>query len=188
VDAHLALLPPGATCKGIFFLDLIRRGVAAVPARALFELAGFPEQRYVGFRNYPAAEYMRLAVAVALTVHRTEPLGEALRRIGQTAFATASASLVGKTLFGVYGKDLEPLLFTAPRAYRLFLNYGEVTVEKRGPSTYRAQAQGLPAFLETYQIGVLEGVLRHCNVHAHLRIALEALDQATVEIDLSPAG
>jgi uncharacterized protein (TIGR02265 family) len=184
VDAHLLQLPPDATCKGIFFIELVRLGATAISPHELFHLAGFPERRYVGFRDYPASEYLRLAVAVALAVHSTLPLGEALRKIGQTAFDTASASLVGKTLFGVYGRDLEPLLFTAPRAYRLFLNFGEVSVEKVGEAHYRFEAKSLPAFLETYQIGVVEGVLRHAGERGRLRIALAALDRATVELEL----
>ena len=138
----------------------------------------------MGFRDYPAAEYLRLLVTVALAVHSTLPLGEALRRIGHTAFDTASASLVGKTLFGVYGRDLEPLLFTAPRAYRVFLNFGEVSTEKTAPDAFRFTARDLPAFLETYQVGVLEGVLRHCRARGQLRLALDGLDRATLELQV----
>ncbi len=184
VDAHLGLLPSDATCKGIFFIELTRQGATAISPNDLFHLAGFPERRYVGFRDYPASEYLRLAVAVAMAVHSALPLGEALRRIGHTAFDTASASLVGKTLFGVFGRDLEPLLFTASRAYRVFLNFGEVSVEKAGPGVFLFTARDLPAFLETYQIGVIEGVLRHCGARGRLRVGLSALDQATVELEI----
>ena len=150
----------------------------------LFHLAGFPERRYVGFRDYPAAEYLRLSVTVALAIHATAPLGEALRRIGHSAFQTASNSLVGKTLFGVYGRDFEPLLFTASRAYRVFLNFGEVTAEKAAPGLFRFTARDLPALLETYQVGVLEGVLHHCGAQGRVRIVIEALDRATLELEL----
>jgi eukaryotic-like serine/threonine-protein kinase len=184
VDAHLALLPPDATCKGVFFADLFRLGASTLPAAELFHLAGLPEQRYTAFRDYPAADYLRLAVAAALAVHPTLPLGEALRRIGQTAFRTASSSLVGKTLFGVYGKDVEPLLLTAPRAFRVFRNFGDATIEKTGPKAFRLTVRALPLFLETYEVGVVEGVLQHCEVEGRVRILVEALDRATLELEL----
>ncbi len=184
LDAHLALLPADATCKGIFLIDLIRLGTRAMPAPQLFHLAGFPERRYVVFRDYPMSENLRLTVAVALAVYPDLPLGEALRRIGHGAFHTVSTSLVGKTLFGVLGRDLEPLLLTAPRAYRLFLHCGDVTVEKAGPARFLFRARGFPGFVETYQVGVVEGVLRHCGVQGRVRVAVEALDRVTMELEL----
>jgi uncharacterized protein (TIGR02265 family) len=184
VDGHLRLLPPDATCKGIFFLDLVRLGATAISPPELFQLAGLRERRYVAFRDYSLAENLRLTVAVALAVYPALPAGEGLRRIGRTAFDTVSTSLVGKTLFGVHGRDLEALLFTGPRAYRLFLNCGDVTVEKTAPGTFRFHARDFPGFLETYQIGVIEGVMRHCAAEGRLRIALEALDRATIELEL----
>ncbi len=184
VDAHLALLPPEATCKGIFFIDLIRLGATAISPTELFHLAGFAERRYVVFRDYPMTENLRLTVAVAMAVYPKLPLGEGLRRIGQTAFDTVSTSLVGKTLFGVFGRDFEPLLFTAPRAYKLFLSFGEVLVEKAAPGLFRFHARAFPGFLETYQVGVVEGVLRHCGVRGRVRVAIEALDRGTLELEL----
>ena len=53
-----------------------------------------------------------------------------------------------------------------------------------GPRLFRFTARDLPAFLETYQVGVLEGVLRHCDTRGRLRLALEALDRATLELEL----
>jgi uncharacterized protein (TIGR02265 family) len=155
-----------------------------MPLRRLLHLAGVPERRYVVFSDYPMSENLRLTVAVALAAHPTVPLGEALRRIGQTAFDVVSTSLAGKTLFGMFGRDLEPLLFTAPRAYRLFLKCGEVTVEKTGPRLFLFRSRGFPGFVETYQVGVIEGVLRHCGAQGQVRVAIEALDRVTMELEL----
>jgi uncharacterized protein (TIGR02265 family) len=184
IDAHLARLPPDATCKGLFFLDLIRLGTTAVSPGELACLSGVPERRYVSFRDYPMADNLRLTVAVARAVYLTEPLGEALRRIGRTAFDVVCTSLVGKTLFGGHGRELEPLLFTGPRACKLFLSFGDVAVEKAAPGRFLIHARGLPTFLETHQVGVIEGVLRHCRMRGRVRVALEALDRSTAEIVL----
>ncbi len=184
LDAHLALLPIRATCKGLFFLDLLRRGAAALPPGELCRIAGIPERRYVAFRDYPMADNMHLTVAVALALHPSVPLGEGLRRLGQTAFETVSASLVGKTLFGAFGRDVATILLNGPRAFRLFLNFGDVTAEQTAPGRFLFHAFYLPLFLDTYQVGVLEGVLRHAGVEGRVRVAIETLDHATAEIVL----
>jgi uncharacterized protein (TIGR02265 family) len=184
VDAHLRLLPPDATCKGIFFMDLIRLGATVIPPPELFHRAGLSERRYVAFRDYSLAENLRLTLAVARAVYPTLPVGEGLRRIGWTALDTVSTSLVGKTLFGGLGRDLAALLLTAPRAYKLFVHCGEVTVEKTAPGTFRFHARDFPGLLETYQIGVIEGALHYCAAEGRLRIALEALDRAIIELEL----
>jgi serine/threonine-protein kinase len=182
LDAHLALLPADATCKGMFFLDLVRYGSTVIHPQELFQLAGVPERRYMIFRDYPVSEYLRLAVAVALTVHRHTPLGEGLRRIGQTVFSTVAASLVGKTLFGAFGRDLEPILLTGPRAYKLLTSFGEVTADKIAPGTFVFRARDFPVFLATFQIGVIEGVLHHTNMQGRISVALESLSAGTVEL------
>jgi serine/threonine-protein kinase len=186
LDAHLELLPPGATGKGMFFSRLLAIGAAARPASELCAAAGVPERRYIPFRDYPMRDYLRLEVAVAAAVHPAVPLGEGLRRLGWAALDSLLASHVGKTLFGIFGRDVERLLLSAPKAYELTLSFGKVTAEKMTGGKFLLHAHGLPAFLETYQVGVFEGVLRHCRAPGRVRIALRAggLADATFEITL----
>jgi uncharacterized protein (TIGR02265 family) len=184
LDAHLALLPSGASCKGLFFLDAVRLGTKSRSAAELSLLAGVPERRYIAFRDYPMAENLRLLVAAARCAHPSLPLGQALRRVGQAAFDTVLGSHVGRTVFGVLGDDVERLLLRWPKAYELFYGFGEVTVETSGPGLFTMRARRFPVFLETYQIGVLEGALRDCRARGQVRVALESPADATFEIDL----
>jgi hypothetical protein len=40
----------------------------------------------------------------------------------------------------------------------------------------------MPICLETYQVGVIEGVLTHCKLRGAVRVSMESLDHATIEI------
>jgi uncharacterized protein (TIGR02265 family) len=59
-----------------------------------------------------------------------------------------------------------------------------VTAEKTAPRTFTFRVHEFPAFLETYQVGVLEGVLQHCGEHGRVRIAAQTLSAATFELKL----
>ena len=186
LEAHLALLPPAASVKGMFFLDLLAQAERLRSPRELAALAGIPERRYVAFRDYPMADNMRLTVAVAGILHPRLPLGEALRRRGQRALGVLLDSHIGRSLFGIFDPDPEPFLLHGVRAYRLLIGLGEVSVERLSPSEYRLTARDMPLFLETYQIGVLESVLMRCNVRGEVLIAMDGLSDATVLLRIRP--
>ena len=185
LDGHLALLPTDASCKGMFLMDVARIGAKSRSVAELHELAGLPDRRYVAFRDYPMADHMRLAVAASRLAYPGIPIGQGLRRIGQSAFDAVIGTHIGKTLFGVLGRDAERLLARWPKAYELLLNFGNVTAEPRGPGLAALRMRAFPAFLETYQIGVLEGALRHCGAGGRVRIALASLSDAVIEIELA---
>jgi uncharacterized protein (TIGR02265 family) len=168
----------------MFFLDVVQLAARVMSPADLFRAAQVPERRIVAFRDYPMAEAMKLTVAAARALHPRSPLGEGLRRIGQTEFDAILETYIGRTLFGVLGGDIERVLCTGPKAFKLLVSFGTVTAEKTGPRGFAFQARGLPAFLETYQVGLLEGVLRHYKVRGEIRIALEDLANATLELKL----
>jgi uncharacterized protein (TIGR02265 family) len=185
LDGHLALLPPDATCKGMFFLDLLRLGATVAPAEDILATAGIPSRRYVAFRDYPMADNMLLSVAVALAVHSGLPVGEGLRRIGRTALDVVLGSQVGRSLLGVFDRDVEALLAHGPKAFKLLLSFGDVKCEKVGPRRFVLHARRFPAFLETYQVGIIEGMLRHCKTRGQITIQVQDLANATMMIELA---
>ncbi|MFO0757107.1 MAG: DUF2378 family protein [Byssovorax sp.] len=183
VEAHARLLPPDATCKGMFFLDLLKLVQHRSPADLALS-AGVPDRRYLAFRDYPMADYLRLAAVVAAAAHGRLPLGEGLRRIGWTVFDTVIATQIGRTLFGIFGSDAEALLGSWPKAFKVLYSFGHITSEKVGPRAFVFEIDEFPAFLETYHVGVLQGLLRHCGERAIIRIALPDLAGARIEVEL----
>jgi len=115
---------------------------------------------------------------------RDAPLGEGLRRLGQATFSTVLASHVGRSILGALGEDVEAIVLSAPKVLRLLVNVGEFSTEKVDFRTFLVRARGFPGFLETFQIGALEGALAHCHENARLRVALEDLGTGVVEVRL----
>ena len=182
LDAHLALLPADAACKGMFLVDLVRLGTRSATASELFRAAQIVERRHLNFHDYPASEHLRLAVAVARAMYPRLALGEGLRRLGQTAFDTVLGSHVGRSLFGILGSDVAEVFLAGPKAMKLLVNFGRFSCEKLGAHTFVFRAREYPAFLETYQIGVIEGALRHCRASGRIRVGLDDLANGLMEV------
>jgi uncharacterized protein (TIGR02265 family) len=184
VDAHVGRLAEGATCKGMFFLELLK---LAAPSRSSAEIAaeaGVDDRRYVPFRDYPMADHLRLMAAVATLVHPRLPLGEGLRRIGWTVFDTVLASQIGRTIFGIFGSDADALLINLPKAFKILFNFGEIRADKVGPRAFVFTLRDFPAFVETFVVGVLQGVVRFSKERAKIRVSLSDLGHARLELEL----
>ena len=63
LEAHLARIPVEATCKGLFLLDILHHASRLASEQEVFRVAQVPERRYIGFRDYPVAESLKLVVA-----------------------------------------------------------------------------------------------------------------------------
>lgn len=182
LDEHLQATPPGATCRGLFFADLLQRVKVGAPHVDLQALAGLEERRYLAFLEYPYADFLRMLVAAAKALHPQRPTGEGLRRVGQGAYDALLGSHAGRVVFGALGLDAEQVLSYGPRGYRLSLNFGEVRAERVGDRHFRYVYRDFPAVLETYQVGVVEGALRHCGAKARVLVSMEALGDAVMDI------
>ena len=184
LDEHLRRVPSGATIKGIFFLEFQRVAEEAGMWPAVMLAAGLKKKRYFAFRDYSLVDNLRLAVAVASHVYPDLSPGEGLRRLGQSAVDVVMKSQIGRAVFGLLLHDLEPILLRGPKAYKLLLGVGDVTVEKVSESLYRFHARNLPAFLETYQVGVIEGVLRHCGAQGRVLLAMQDVANGMMEVEI----
>ena len=137
---------------------------------------------YQPFLSYPHADFIRLAVAAASALHPSVPLGEGLRRIGQSAYDALLPSLAGKILFGVLGVDFEQVLTHGPKGYALAVTFGSVEFERLGPGHARYTYRAMPALLDTYHVGVIEGAMRHCKVEGEVLVATTDLANAVFDI------
>lgn len=181
VEGHLARLPANATCKGMFFRDLIALATSHVSEQELLASAGIPARRYLAFLDYPMHDNLKLTVAVAKVVHPHVPLAEGLRRLGRTGYQTFLASHVGKVLILAVSHDVAAVLELAPRAYPLIMNFGEVSTERPGPRTVIARCRSFPAFVATYQVGTIEAVFEQLRVDGQVRVCVEDIANVAIE-------
>jgi uncharacterized protein (TIGR02265 family) len=183
LDAHLRLVPKDARCKGMFFTHLFKLAEPRMAPERLLELASVSERRFLPFHDYAMADHMRLLHATAGVTHPSSPRGEALRRIGQTIYDGILGSHAGKVLFGVLGLDTAQILAIGPKAFKLMTtNWGEVVSERIDDRTFHVHYRSMPAFLETYHVGTVEGVLAKCGVRGRVRIHVRDLANASFEV------
>lgn len=172
IEEQVRLLPAGAACKGLFFNDPIQRLRRVDPKHALLDAGNAAGRRYVPFFDYPYSDFMRVLGATATAVYPTVPKGEALRRLGRAGYEALLQSQVGKVLFGVFGKSFEQVVKMGARGWAVSISFGKVEVEEVGPQHVRYHFRDLPALLETYQVGIVEGGMNVCGVEGEVRVHL----------------
>jgi hypothetical protein len=64
------------------------------------------------------------------------------------------------------------------------LNYGKLRAERVAAGHVRHHFSGLPIFIETYQVGVIEGLLRHYGSAATLSVMITDLANGCIDIRL----
>lgn len=182
LEAHLAALPADATAKGLYLRDPIALVEKVAPGVGLFERAGVPEQRLMPFFDYPYAWLMRLLVAASEVAFPDVPRGEGLRRMGQRAYEALLGAQIGRVMFAVLGSDFGRVVGAGIKGWRLSVSFGEVELERRGEGHALYHFRGFPAFLETYQVGVVEGAMRVCGVEGEVLCKLDGLGDGVLEL------
>lgn len=182
LDAQLDALPKNARCKGMFFLDVIEQARRADPSVDLHALAGVKPQRYLAVLDYPHADWMRLVAAAGSVLTQGRRPGEGVRTLGRNAFETIFGTPLGKVLFGPAGFDLEQVLAYAPKAYSLALSFGQLRTTKVGADHVQIEFDGLPSFLETFNVGAMEGTVLRYGARPLSRIALEPWGRMTLDL------
>ena len=182
LEEHLRALPSGATCKGLFFHDVLDRLRKSAPSHVLLAPDGLGSRRYLHFFDYSYADYMRVLHGTAAAIFPAVPVGEGLRRLGRSSYPALLNTQIGKVLFGVLGTDTRRILELGARGYQVSLNFGRVEVEVLGTNHLRYQFRSLPAYLETYQVGVVEGAMQACGVEGKVRVKLTNLGNGSFDI------
>lgn len=181
VEAHLAALPNGATAKGLFLKDPVRRVEKVHPEADVFREAGVPQRRLLPFFDYPYDELIRLLDAAAKILWPDVPRGEALRRLGRGAYEALLSAQVGRVLFGALGSDFARVAAIGARGWKVSVSFGEVRYEELGPRHGAYRFREFPALLETYQVGVVEGAMSVCGVQGEVWTKLEGLGDGVLE-------
>lgn len=182
LEEHLRLLPAGATCKGLFFRGTLERVRLAVPRFEASAAAGIEERRYIPFFDYPYADYLKLNLVCARAIFPAVSTAEGLRRLGATAYDSLLESQVGRVLLGAFGRDFERVVMAGGRGYAVSLSFGKVDVERVTARHVRYRFHDTPAFLDTFQVGVVDGGMRACGVTGEIRVTSKDPGNALFDI------
>lgn len=179
LDAHLALLEPRAACKGLFFASVIRQRRAHGGA---FGLDAIVERKYLPFLDYSYADYLRLLVDTAAKVGSDGSVGDGARLLGRRAYSAFLGTSAGKVVFGAFSMQFELVMGVAARGWEIGLNFGKVRSERVGTNHFHLHFQGMPALLETHQVGVVEGAMELCGVRGEVLVSSRSLSDATLDV------
>lgn len=187
LEAHLKRLPSHATCKGVFVRDLFTAvGKRATPDE-LARRAGIPPRRYMPFFDYPMSENLKLSYEVAKALNPSEPVSVGLRTLGRTSFRAFLGSTPARVLMAVVGAgEVDKVFMLTPKSYALSVNYGRVDAKRISERCIHITLGDFPSFLETYQVGIFEGVFDHFQIKGQVRIALTDIANAVIELTWQP--
>lgn len=157
VDAIAASIPPSYIVKGMFCTRLAE--VLGAEYGALERALKMPARggRYVAFKDYPQADYTRLAVAAATKRFPRLSLREAVRRIARDDLATFADSMIGKVALALVG-DARGALLRTPDSYARVAPGPVVRAEDLDDRTVRLVFEGYRGIIE-YSIGQIEGIV-----------------------------
>lgn len=151
VEALLVQVPRPATVKGMFWNDLHKLAASANVV--------LPRARHAAFGDYPMIDYMRAVAHVARSAYPSVPVAEGIRRVGARGFDVLAASLAGKVLFALAGRDLQSTLGLVSQAYRRCLDPGDARVVLLEPKRAVITLRSIWNFPTAYQVGVFEGAM-----------------------------
>jgi uncharacterized protein (TIGR02265 family) len=181
LSAYLANTPLDATCKGLFFQDVlkaVRSAQRPVSAARLPQL----ERRYLAFSDYPLREHMELTTQVASILYPDVPMREGLRRLGWLVFPGFADSLVGKVIFTIFGHELDRVYELGPRSFPVSMSRGRAETQRVGDGHWRVTFREIFGFLDCYYVGVLEGPIRRTGKKADVRLRADTLSDGVMDV------
>ncbi len=104
---------------------------------------------------------MRLQVEAAPILFPDCSIREGLRRIGWSAYSILLDSHIGRVIFGVLGGNLRRIFALTSRGYGVSLTRGKAEVLRSGANFVSLRLTQIHNFVDSYQVDVMEGVLRH---------------------------
>jgi uncharacterized protein (TIGR02265 family) len=170
----IAAAPANATIKGMFFLQLVERA-----RKAGVEVSS---TRYLGFRDYPVKDWIRLLSDTAAAVHPDLPPRAGMRRIGRDAHVTFLASTIGKVVMSIAARDFDAALARLPKAYAVTGSHSTVTVEESEANRAVLLFKNVYDGIDAYHAGVLEGGATHFGRDVRIRAADIRPDGGALEL------
>ena len=166
---RLALVPPSAKVRGIYFRS-IERALATAGHQERFD-ALFPD-RVAAVLWHPAAEFLpRLAVGGAL-LRGPARVHEGMFEIGRGNAIAFAESLVGRMLLRILDRDPRGLLRQAIAGRRQSYSFGRWDLELVGDRQAIVSMSEEYLYLESYLRGAAQGTFDAVGMPVHIEVVL----------------
>ena len=163
VEAIISRVPPDITTKGMFINRALKLAEGLSDEDDLIRASGVEPERFVPFKDYSWANYLRINCAIAKLLYPKRPAA-GLRHIGRTLYAEFADSVPGRVTFGLLRNNADRVISLGAKAWNMSGTPGEVFSEFVADQHYRYHFVGTPAEItETLGVGILEGALAECG-------------------------
>ena len=161
--ACIRAIPQDATMTGMFLESAValarERGHEVRAARS----------RYVAFQRYPLKEHCQILVEVGRALYPNVTTREALRKLGRGAPHVLLQSTVGRVVLGSAEGPIATIEAMA-RSYALHMRPANLVVERAGDGGAIIRMSEIHNFLDSHNVGVFEGVMRHAKIEGTIRM------------------
>ena len=172
-DAYIRATPEGAVIKGMF------PGAVAAEARRRGLTLANAGDKYLAFLDYPLIEHNRLLVEAATAFWPDGTVRQGLRKLGRAAVTSFMDTTFGKAVLGgiTQPDTVARALGALVRAYTTTLSKPTPHVEviETGESSALLKFRDAWVFLDSQQVGIIEGVCRVCGVRGDVRLAMDGM-------------
>lgn len=179
VEGAIAACPDNARAKGMFIAEVIeqvtRRGMKSPTTR-----------RYHTFTDYPLREFIEVAAACGTLIHPDVPTREALRRLGRSAYPTVADTRIGRVAFGMFKDNVRGLLRLSTKGYALSLSLGRAEAVDVTDHYAVVRLTDIYNFMDSYHVGVHEGILSACKVDGTVKIKPLSATSADLLLSWTP--
>jgi uncharacterized protein (TIGR02265 family) len=141
------------------------------------------EGRVQQFGDYPIRAFMETLLDAAVTLFPQESPSIALKRLGEHAIPTFASSIVGAVIMGTVGRNWELALKCVSRGYEVSLKPGKAVVAEIGKGRARVELRNVWNFGESYQVGVVSGLLQWCGLTGEVRPVVKSDCNVDLEIE-----
>ena len=165
LDAWSALVPDDAATRGMFFHNI----ADALKAGGLPP----PEEHFIAFKHYPLKTYWALMRDAAARLHPDEPEALGVYQIAHVVYPNFAASMLGRAIFAVAGRDFGRIVSLAPRAYEASNTRGKFIIEslKDNATVVRLEDIWDPV---PFSAGIWRGAFSICDIQpTHFSIDVE---------------
>jgi uncharacterized protein (TIGR02265 family) len=175
LDALIEAHPRHLSTKGMFLSGFLEE--AGRRGRPL------AWRSYIGFKDYPSTEVLRLFRDLAIHLYPDVPIHEVLRQLGRVVYPTLSRSLIGRALFAALGKNPNHVLKLVPRGYAVSSQDFVATLLENNPTSALFLIKGYPNFPISLNIGIIEGAVLACDKECEATVRILSPTEAEIAIE-----
>lgn len=174
--ARIAGAPSDGSVKGWLIHSVVENA-----KRAGVELD--TPRRYVGFKDYPVAEYLDLLGQAAVRVDPRRPPLQTLRALGRNVFEAFSTSLFGKVIVAGLPSGhagARTGLQWISRVYKMTSNHARVSFVEPSDDVAIVTLDDVWSFPDAYHVGIFEGAATGFGGNVTVKVVRRSLCSAVL--------